>query len=63
MANDIELTQVLSVLTEHCLAQNINSCHILYTQKSHKQSLILNNVLQRNTVQFHWFNHQKQVYL
>lgn len=58
MTSDIELPQVFSVLTEHCLAQNINSWHILYTQDINKQSLALNNVFQRNTVQFHWFNHQ-----
>ena len=58
ITNDIELSQVFSMLTEHCLAQNINSWHILYAQESHKQSLLLNNVFQRNTVQFHWFNRQ-----
>ncbi|WP_114327281.1 GNAT family N-acetyltransferase [Candidatus Colwellia aromaticivorans] len=58
MGTYIELSQVFSVLTEHCLAQNINSWHILYTQKIQKQSLRLNNVFHRNTVQFHWFNHQ-----
>lgn len=58
ITSDIDLPQVFSVLTEHCLAQNINSWHILYTQVIDKQSLKLNNVFQRNTVQFHWFNHQ-----
>ncbi|PHR84994.1 MAG: GNAT family N-acetyltransferase [Colwellia sp.] len=58
MASDIALSQVFSVLTEHCLAQNINSWHILYTQESQQQPLRLNNVFQRNTVQFHWFNRQ-----
>ena len=58
ITNDIELSQVFSALTEHCLAQNINSWHILYAQKSHKEPLILNNVFERNTVQFHWFNRQ-----
>lgn len=58
ITNGIELSQVFPVLTEHCLAQNINSWHILYTQEMDKQLLSLNNVFQRNTVQFHWFNHQ-----
>ena len=58
ITNGIELSQVFPVLTGHCLAQNINSWHILYTQEMDKQLLSLNNVFQRNTVQFHWFNHQ-----
>ena len=58
ISNDVELSEVFSVLTEHCLAQNISSWHILYAQESHKQPLALDNVFQRNTVQFHWFNRQ-----
>jgi len=58
ITKDIELSQVFSVLTEHCLEQNINSWHILFAQESYEQSLRANNVFQRNTVQFHWFNHQ-----
>lgn len=58
ITKDIELSQVFSVLTEHCLEQNINSWHILFAQESNEQSLRANNVFQRNTVQFHWFNHQ-----
>ena len=46
------------MLTEHCLTQNINSWHILYAQESHNEPLISNNVFERNTVQFHWLNHQ-----
>lgn len=58
ITNTIELSQVFPVLTEHCLAHDINSWHVLYAQESHKQSLILSNVFERNTIQFHWFNHQ-----
>jgi predicted N-acyltransferase len=58
ITKDIALSQVFSVLTEHCLEQNINSWHILFAQESNEQSLRSNNVFQRNTVQFHWFNHQ-----
>ena len=58
ITKDIELSQVFSVLTEHCLEQNINSWNILFSQESNEQSLRSNNVFQRNTVQFHWFNHQ-----
>jgi len=58
ITNEIALPQVFSALTEHCQEQSINSWHILYVQECHQQSLILNNVFERNTVQFHWFNHQ-----
>jgi len=58
ITNKIELSQVLPVLTEHCLAHNINSWHILYAQESQNSSQISNNIFERNTVQFHWFNHQ-----
>ena len=58
ITSDIELPKVFSVLTEHCLDQNINSWHILYAQDIPKESLSSNNGFQRNTVQFHWFNHQ-----
>lgn len=58
MASEVELSQVFSTLSEDCLTQNINSWHILYAQDIDKQSLKLNNVFHRNTVQFHWFNRQ-----
>jgi predicted N-acyltransferase len=58
ITNNIELSQVFSALTEHCLEQNINSWHILYAQETHKESLLSDNIFERNTVQFHWFNRQ-----
>jgi len=58
LASEVELSQVFSVLTEHCLEHNINSWHILYAKEVQKQSLRVNNVFHRNTVQFHWFNRQ-----
>lgn len=58
ITNEIELSQLFSVLSEYCLEQNLNSWHILYTQESHRQPLLLDNVFERSTVQFHWFNHQ-----
>lgn len=58
ITKNIELSQVFSVLTAHCLEQNINSWHILYAQESHIKPLILEDVYQRYTVQFHWFNHR-----
>jgi predicted N-acyltransferase len=58
ITNTIPLSQVFSILTEHCLANEINSWHVLYPQETHSESLKLNNVFERNTVQFHWFNRQ-----
>jgi predicted N-acyltransferase len=58
ITSDIELAQVFSALSEHCQEQSINSWHILYAQESENQSLASNNIFERNTVQFHWFNHQ-----
>ena len=56
ITDNLELSELFSVLTEHCLTQDINSWHILYTQEAHNKPLIADNVFQRNTVQFHWFN-------
>jgi predicted N-acyltransferase len=58
ISNEIALPQLFSLLTEHCLVQSINSWHILFAQELPKHLLIDSNVFQRNTVQFHWFNHQ-----
>jgi predicted N-acyltransferase len=58
MTNEVELSQVFSVLTEHCLTNKLSSWHILYTEALPKKLLEQNNVFQRNTVQFHWHNHQ-----
>jgi predicted N-acyltransferase len=58
MTSDIQLSEIFSVLSEHCLDHNINSWHILYEQEIPKEVLSLHNVFHRNTVQFHWFNHQ-----
>lgn len=58
LSTDLALAQVFPVLNEHCLSTNIHSWHVLFEQKQAKQSLRLNNVFERNTVQFHWFNRQ-----
>lgn len=60
LTKELELAQVFPALSEHCLTQNINSWHILFAQDPQVQSLRANNVFQRNTVQFHWFNRQYQ---
>jgi len=41
-------------LIEHCQQQDINSWHILYCNEI--KSKLPEDVYQRNTVQFHWFN-------
>jgi len=58
ITNTLDLTEVFTTLTNHCLANQINSWHILYTQKIDNPALPQDNVFQRNTVQFHWFNKQ-----
>jgi predicted N-acyltransferase len=58
LTNDIELCHLFPALSEHCLESNINSWHILFAQEKSIQPLASNNVFQRNTVQFHWFNRQ-----
>jgi len=51
------------LLTDHCQQQNINSWHLLYCPKIPEEQLaeeldeaLADNVYERNTVQFHWFN-------
>ena len=60
LSNNITPTALFSTLIEHCLATNINSWHLLYMQQDNASPLALGpaleNVFQRNTVQFHWFN-------
>jgi predicted N-acyltransferase len=58
LSNDIALPQLFPVLSEYCQKQNINSWHILYAPVIDKEAIKSHNVFQRNTVQFHWFNHQ-----
>ena len=58
ISNDNILSELFPVLSEHCQEQSINSWHILYAPEIDKQLLRANNVFQRNTVQFHWFNRQ-----
>lgn len=60
ISNGIALNDVFPILTKHCQTTNINSWHILFVQQIDKKVLKENNVFQRNTVQFHWFNHQHQ---
>ncbi len=54
LSSQLKLQDVFSSLTEHCLQTNINSWHILYCQAL--DIPLPENVFERNTVQFHWFN-------
>lgn len=58
ITKDIKLPHIFSTLTDHCLNEDINSWHILYEQDIHNEALLNKNIYQRNTVQFHWFNHK-----
>jgi len=58
--SEISQTEIFSVLTKHCKEQNINSWHMLFTPAIEETAVIPDDVYQRNTVQFHWFNQQYQ---
>jgi len=54
LSKELEITRLFNSLTEQCLQTNLNSWHILYTEKiAHP---LPNNIYERNTVQFQWFN-------
>ena len=56
-------TEIFPALIEHCLTQQINSWHLLFCSELISCPLIeylldepSNEIYQRHTVQFHWFN-------
>ena len=58
ISNSCEQLDLFPILIEHCQKQQINSWHILFTQKTPIPALLQHHVFERNTVQFHWFNKQ-----
>ncbi|PCH94987.1 MAG: GNAT family N-acetyltransferase [Gammaproteobacteria bacterium] len=56
------LSETFNLLTEHCLNNEINSWHVLYCAELPVNQIkkLPNDVYQRNTVQFHWFNRDYQ---
>jgi predicted N-acyltransferase len=49
-----QISDFFTPLIEHCHEEDINSWHILYCDKVTTE--LPDDVYQRNTVQFHWFN-------
>ena len=58
LSDQLQLNELFPQLTQHCLAENIHSWHILYTDKI--STALPDDVFERNTVQFHWFNRDYQ---
>jgi predicted N-acyltransferase len=54
LSSEVVLADIFSVLTHHCQHQQLNSWHLLYCSPTQHQA---KDVYQRNTVQFHWLNH------
>ncbi|WP_232824788.1 GNAT family N-acetyltransferase [Algibacillus agarilyticus] len=51
-----DITDFFTPLIDHCEHKNINSWHILYCPKI--KADLPEDVYERNTVQFHWFNRE-----
>ncbi|PKI14097.1 GNAT family N-acetyltransferase [Colwellia sp. 12G3] len=54
LSSQLQMNELFEPLIEHCQQQNINSWHILYCDEI--KTALPEDVYQRNTVQFHWFN-------
>ncbi|WP_417696921.1 GNAT family N-acetyltransferase [Psychromonas sp.] len=54
LSSSLQVSDLFSTLIEHCEQHNINSWHILFNEQI--QTSLPEDVYQRNTVQFHWFN-------
>lgn len=57
---EVQLTKLFPTLIHHCLTENIHSWHILYCDRI--ESALPEDVYERNTVQFHWFNRDYQTF-
>ena len=54
LSSQLQMNELFEPLIEHCQQENINSWHILYCNEL--KTALPEDVYQRNTVQFHWFN-------
>jgi len=54
LSSQLEMDELFEPLVKHCQQDNINSWHILYCPEVN--AALPEDVYQRNTVQFHWFN-------
>lgn len=61
-SENVNLVDIANILTQHCQQHHFNSWHILYTPEHNSEQIVEqmlpDDVYQRNTVQFHWFNQQ-----
>ncbi|KGJ88908.1 GNAT family N-acetyltransferase [Colwellia psychrerythraea] len=54
LSSQVHISDLIEPLIKHCQQENINSWHILYCKEM--KAALPEDVYQRNTVQFHWFN-------
>jgi predicted N-acyltransferase len=54
LSSKLEMNELFEPLINHCQNEDINSWHILYCPEVNMA--LPDDVYQRNTVQFHWFN-------
>jgi predicted N-acyltransferase len=54
LSSQLQISTLFEPLIEHCQQENINSWHILYCNEI--KTPLPEDVYQRNTVQFNWFN-------
>ena len=54
LSSQLQISDLFETLTKHCQQEDINSWHILYCDEI--EAALPDDVYQRNTVQFHWFN-------
>ena len=54
LSAQLQVNHLFEPLIQHCHQQDINSWHILYCDEI--KTTLPEDVYQRNTVQFHWFN-------
>ena len=60
LAAQLQVHELFAPLIEHCQQENINSWHILYCDEI--KTALPEDVYQRNTVQFHWFNRDYETF-
>jgi len=54
LSEQLQMNDLFDALTNHCLQESLSSWHILYCDKI--SAPLPDDVYERNTVQFHWFN-------
>ena len=60
VSSKLKMHELFSPLIKHCNQNDIHSWHILYCEALNEP--LPEQVFQRNTVQFHWFNHDYQTF-